>query len=423
MEAFGELLLKHCKEANRIIDRTEVPLCPSRHGDVNKEEYESVFRRAAGAGRYQHIQELATTSAENDSLSSSYRRVRLEHDWDRHSNGRSSMWYLIEWVEKNGTAAAIAISSLLGLMVLWPAFACAQASYPSKPVRWVVPSSPGGGLDIMTRMIGQKLSERTGVSFVVDNRPGGSGIIGNDVVVKSAPDGYTLVTIASTVTILPYLMKKIPYELSDFTPVTVLASVPNVLVVHPSVPANSVAEFIALARERPGKLAYGSAGEGSSPHMSVEALLALTKVDVVHVPYKGTGPAMLDLIAGRTQFMMANVLSIAKYVESKRLRALGVTSAKRSVALPDVPPIGDAVPGYAVVQWYGMAGPKGIPREVVTRLQREVAAILHLPDIREKLTHQGAEPGGDTPEEFAAMIRSESKRWGEVARSAGLTPR
>lgn len=330
------------------------------------------------------------------------------------------MRYPIGWAGTNATARAISISSLLGLM-LWPALAWAQPPYPSKPVRWVVPSSPGGGLDIMTRMVGQKLSERSGQSFVIDNRPGGSGVIGNDVVAKSAPDGYTLVTVASTITILPYLMKKLPYEVSDFTPVTVLASVPNVLVVHPSVAAKSVAEFVALARERPGKLAYGSAGEGSSPHMSVEALRALANMDIVHVPYKGTGPAMLDLIAGRTQFMMANVLSIATHVESGKLRALGVTSAKRSVALPNVPPIGDTVPGYAVVQWYGMMGPKGIPREIVARLQTEVAAVLQLPDIRANLTRQGAEPGGNTPEEFAALIRSELKRWGEVARLAGLT--
>jgi tripartite-type tricarboxylate transporter receptor subunit TctC len=331
------------------------------------------------------------------------------------------MWRLIKRMERN-EAAAVALSSFVGLLLLWPTTAGAQPSYPSKPVRWVVPSSPGGGLDIMTRMVGQKMSERMGRSFVIDNRPGGSGIIGNDIVVKSPPDGYTLVTVASPITILPYLMKNIPYEVTDFSPVTVLASVPNVLVVHPSVMANSVAQFVALARDKPGKLAYGSAGEGSSPHMSVEALRALAKVDLVHVPYKGTGPAMLDLIAGRTQFMMANVLSIAAHIEAKRLRALGVTSAKRSVALPNVPPIGDTVPGYDVVQWYGMAGPKSMPREVVMRLQTEVAAVLQLPDIRDKLTREGAEPGGITSEEFAAMIRSELKRWGEVARSAGLTP-
>lgn len=318
--------------------------------------------------------------------------------------------------------AVIARSACALALVVATGGVFAQGSYPNRAVRWIVPSSPGGGLDIMTRTVAQKLAERMGQAFVVENRPGATGVIGNDLAAKAAPDGYTLVTVASTLTILPYLMKKLPYEVGDFTPVTMLATVPNVLVVHPSVPANTIGEFLALARREPGKLAYASAGDGSSPHMSVEALRALTRIDVVHVPYKGTGPALVDTIGGRTSFMMANVLSVAHHIAAGKLRAVGVSGANRVAALPNVPPIGDAVKGYDVVQWYGVAGPKGLPGEIVNRLQAEVAAVMKLPEVKDRLDQEGAEPGGNAPEAFTAMIQAELKRWGEVTRFAGLKP-
>ncbi|MFN0300064.1 MAG: tripartite tricarboxylate transporter substrate binding protein [Burkholderiales bacterium] len=316
----------------------------------------------------------------------------------------------------------LALLLLAASLLVATTAAQAQAPYPARAVRWIVPSSPGGGLDIMTRTVAQKLTERLGHAFIVENRPGASGVIGQDLAAKAAPDGHMLVTVASPLTILPYLMKSLPYKVADFEPITVMATVPNVLVVHPSVSVISVTEFLALARREPGRLAYGSAGEGSSPHMSVEALRALTRIDVVHVPYKGTGPALIDLLGGRTQFMMANVLSVAHHVEAGKVRALGVSSSRRSAALPNVPPIGESVPGYDVVQWYGVAGPKGLPRDIVNRLQTEIAAIVKLGDVKTKLDQEGAEPGGITPEAFAALIRQELQRWGEVARFAGLTP-
>lgn len=298
----------------------------------------------------------------------------------------------------------------------------AQSPWPARTVRWIVPSSPGGGLDIMTRTVAQKLTERMGQTFIVENRPGGTGIIGQDLVAKAAPDGYTLLTVASPLTIHPFVIRQLPYEVSDFTPITVMATVPNVLVVHPTVPVTTMDAFLELVRREPGKLAYASAGEGSSPHMSVEALRAFTKIDVMHVPYKGTGPAMVDLIAGRTQFMMANVLSVTHHIASGKLRGIGVSSGRRTPALPDVPPIGETVAGYDVVQWYGVAGPKGLPREIVARLQGEIAAVLQLADVRQKLDQEGAQAGGITADAFAALIESETRRWGEVARFAGLKP-
>ena len=320
------------------------------------------------------------------------------------------------------TVQRLALFPLAVSLLVATSPALAQAPYPARAVRWIVPSSPGGGLDIMTRTVAQKLTERMGQAFIVENRPGASGVIGQELVAKAAPDGHTLVTVASPLTILPYLMKNLPYKVADFEPVTLMATVPNVLVVHPSVAVTSVTELLALARREPGRLAYGSAGEGSSPHMSVEALRALTRIDVVHVPYKGTGPALVDLLGGRTQFMMANVLSVAHHVEAGKVRALGVSSTRRSAALPNVPPIGESVPGYDVVQWYGVAGPKGLPREIVNRLQTEIAAIVKLGDVKTKLDQEGAEPGGITTEMFAALIQEELQRWGKVAQSAGLTP-
>ena len=299
----------------------------------------------------------------------------------------------------------------------------AQA-YPSKAVRFIVPSAPGGGTDIVTRVVAQKMSESMGQQFVVENRAGAGSIIGVDIAAKSPPDGYTLVMSPSTVVINPYLFKKLPFDvLRDLIAVSEAASVANVLVVHPSVTANSVSELVALAKKSPGQLSFASAGTGSSPHMSVEVLKSMAGIELLHVPYKGTTPGLLDLLAGRVNMMMANTLTVGQHVKAGKLRALGVTSLKRSIALPEVPPISEAgVPGYEVIQWYGTFAPAGTPREVVGKVQGEMAKALKLSDVREHLAKDGAEPVGSTPEEFAARVRTELDKWGKVARTANIQP-
>jgi tripartite-type tricarboxylate transporter receptor subunit TctC len=311
----------------------------------------------------------------------------------------------------------------MGGMACLPVSALAQ-TYPAKTVRFIVPSAPGGGTDIVTRVVAQKMSESMGQQFVVENRAGAGSIIGVDIAAKSAPDGYTLVMSPSTVVINPFLFKKLPFDvLRDLAAVSEAASVSNVLVVHPSVPANSVSEFVALAKKSPGQLSFATAGTGSSPHMSVEVLKSMAGIELLHVPYKGTTPGVLDLLAGRVSMMMANTLTVGPHVKAGKLRALGVTSLKRSIALPEVPPINEAgVPGYEVIQWYGTFAPAGTPRDIIGRVQGEMAKALKLVDVREHLARDGAEPVGSTPEEFAVRVRNELDKWGKVARAANIQP-
>jgi tripartite-type tricarboxylate transporter receptor subunit TctC len=297
-------------------------------------------------------------------------------------------------------------------------------AYPSKPVRFVVPSSAGGGTDIIARALGQKLSLALGQQFVVENRPGAGQMIGIELVARAPADGYTLLMAASTLAINPIMYKKVSYDpVRDFAPITQAASLPNVLVVHPSMPVKSVAELIALAKREPGKLAYASAGVGTSPHMSVELLKHMAGIDMLHIPYKGTGPGVIDVLAGQVKVMTPNVLTALPHIKSGRLRALAVTSGKRTDALPGVPTIAEAgVPGYESVQWYGVLAPAGTPRDVVQRLYTEIAKALRSGDVRERLAADGAEPVGNTPEEFAAFIRAEIDKWAKVARAAGIQP-
>jgi len=320
-------------------------------------------------------------------------------------------------VSKNFSAIVVLCGALAG------SSACAQAqAYPARAVRFIVPSAPGGGTDIVTRVVAQKMSESLGQQFVVENRAGAGSIIGVDIAAKSAPDGYTLVMSPSTVVINPYLFKKLPFDvIRDLVAVSEAASVPNVLVVHPSVPANSVAELVALAKKSPGQLSFATAGTGSSPHMSVEVLKSMAGIELLHVPYKGTTPGLLDLLAGRVSMMMANTLTVGQHVKAGKLRALGVSSLKRSIALPEVPPINEAgVPGYEVIQWYGTFAPAGTPRDIVNRVQGEMAKALKLADVREHLAKDGAEPVGSTPDEFAARVRSELDKWAKVTRAANI---
>jgi len=309
-------------------------------------------------------------------------------------------------------------------VLLVPSIAGAQtASWPTKPVRIIVPTSPGGGTDIVTRLLANKLTESFGQSVVVENRPGAGQILGTEFVARSAPDGYTQLMAASAIVLNQVLAKKPPYDtLRDFAPVTVAASLSNVLTVHPSLPVRTVKELIVLARSKPGALNYSSAGIGTSPHMSMELLLSMAKIDLAHVAYKGTGPATIDLLAGHVQVSMPNTLTAAPHLRSGRLRALGVTGPRRAVALPDVPTIAEAgLPGYEAIQWYGLFMPAATPREAVNRMQGGVAKALQLPDVGERLAADGAEPGGNTPEVFAAYVKGEIEKWTRVVREAKLS--
>jgi tripartite-type tricarboxylate transporter receptor subunit TctC len=298
------------------------------------------------------------------------------------------------------------------------------AQYPSKPVRFIVPSSAGGGTDIVARAIAQKLSEALGQQFVVENKPGAGQMIGLEAAARAPADGHTLVMSASTLAINPVMYRKVPYDpVRDFAPITQAASLPNVLVVHPSLPVKSVAELIALAKREPGRIAYASAGIGTSPQMSVELLKSLAGIDMLHVPYKGTGPGVVDLLAGQVGVMAPNVLTALPHIKAGRLRALAVTSARRSEVLPDVPTVAETgVAGYESVQWYGVLAPAGTPRDIVQRLHAEISRALHAKDVRERLAADGAEPVGSSPEEFAAFIRAEIAKWARVAKAAGIQP-
>lgn len=298
----------------------------------------------------------------------------------------------------------------------------AQQDYPVKSIRIIVPSSPGGGTDILARQVAQKLTERWGQQVVVDNRPGAGQMIGIDLVAKAAPDGYTLVMAATPLALNTVLYKKVPYDpVRDFAPISQVAAMPNIVVTHPALPARNVRELIALARAHPGQLVYASSGMGTGPHLSMELFLNMAGVKMGHVPYKGTNPGMIDTMAGQVQVLMSTLLPPLPHIRTGRLRALGVTSTKRVSSMPDVPTIDEAgVPGYEVVGWYGMAAPANTPRDVIAKLHGEIVNIMKSPEVREKLAADGAEPVGSTPEQFGAFIQAEIAKWGKVAKSAGI---
>ena len=294
-------------------------------------------------------------------------------------------------------------------------------AYPAKPVRIVVPSSPGGGTDILARVLAQKMSEGFGQQFVVENRPGAGQVIGIEAVARAAPDGYTLLMAASAIVINEVMYAKPPYDtLRDFVPVTLGASLPNILVVHPALPVKSVRELITLAKTRPGQLNYSSAGSGTSPHLSMELLRIMAGVTLTHIPYKGTGPATVDLVAGQVQLSMPNVLTALPQIKGGKVRALGVTSARRAAGLPDIPAIAESLPGYESIQWYGMLAPAGAAREIVAKLQGEIARILVLPEVKARLAADGADAVGNRPDEFAAYLRAELAKWDKVVKAGGI---
>ncbi len=310
------------------------------------------------------------------------------------------------------------------LMAVLSAESLAQTAYPTRPVRLVVPSSAGGGSDTVARAITPKLSEFLGQQVIVDNRPGAGTTIGGEVVAKSPPDGYTLLLCLATLATNPLIYKKVPYDAQrDFAPITLAAVSPNILVVHPSVPVKTVKELIGLARTHPGQLNFASAGHGTGSHLAMELFLSMAKVNIVHIPYKGAAPAVIGTLAGHVAVMAGSILSSLPHVRNGRLRALGVTTARRSSAAPEIPSIAEAgLPGYASSNWYGVVAPAQTPREIITRLHRELARILHSPDVKERLSGDGADPVGNTPEDFARFIRAETEKWAKIAREAGIKP-
>ena len=295
--------------------------------------------------------------------------------------------------------------------------------YPTKAVRLIVGFPAGGTSDIMARLTGQKLSEAWGQTFIIDNRPGAGGNIGTELVAKAAPDGYTLlVSPGSTLTSNPAVYSKVPFDtVRDFAPVTMIAGVPNALVVHPSVPASNVKELIALAKSRPGQLAYASTGAGQSTHLSAELLKTSAGINMIHVPYKGSAPALTDIVAGQVSVMFDNLPSVLPFIKSGRLKPLAVSSAARSRALPEVPTVAEsALPGFDVTVWFAVLAPAATPREIVNRLNAEVVKAIKTQDMRERLAQQGAEAIGNTPEDFAAIIKRDLAKWAKVVKDANI---
>ena len=313
-------------------------------------------------------------------------------------------------------AAVFAVTSIVAVNL------CFSQDYPSKQIRIIVAYSPGGGTDLLARVIGKKLAESWGQQVLVDNRPGAGGIIGTDLVAKAPPDGYTLGMMPSTHAINPSLFSKLPYDpLKDFTAVTLVATGPNVLVVHPSIPAHSVRELIALAKRRPGELTFASAGVGSTTHLAGEYFKSMAKINVVHVPYKGSGQAQIDLIGGQVSYMVDSMPSALPRVKTGKSRALATTGKKRFSALPDVPTIMESgLPDYESISWWGVMGPGGMPPGVVTKLGSEIVRIMNLPDVKDFVMLQGAETWTSTPRQFVDWIKQETALYSKIIKNSGI---
>jgi len=324
----------------------------------------------------------------------------------------------------NMTSVALAKSMTALMLVALAAIpvARAQSDYPSKPVRIIVPSSAGGGTDTVARLLAQHLTEKLGQSFFVENRPGGGSATGIEAAARAAPDGYTLVVVASTVTSLHVARKTMRFDaVKDFAPITLAVSIPNVLVVHPSLPAKTFTEFVALAKKEPGKLSFASPGLGSTTHMGMELLKSKLGLDMLHVPYNGVAPALTDVLGGRVPVMMVNTVVTKQHLDDHALRALAVSTIKRSRVLPEVPTIAESgVPGYDVFQWFGLLAPAGTPPEIVARLHREIADGLKSEKIQRWAETEGGDIVASTPEEFRKVIADDVIRWTGVAKAANI---
>jgi tripartite-type tricarboxylate transporter receptor subunit TctC len=294
--------------------------------------------------------------------------------------------------------------------------------FPTRPVRLIVPTSPGGGTDFSARAIAPKLAEYLGQPVVVENRAGGGTLIGNELVARAPPNGHTLLMGISSLTSIPYLYPKVPYDVvRDLAPVSQVVTVPHLLVAHPSIPVRTVKELIAFARSRPGQINFGAGSAGSNPHLAMELFNHTTGLKMVHVPFKGQGPALSDLLGGHTSLMMANLLSALPHAKSGRLRAFGVTSARRASVAPTIPTIAEAgVAGFDVVQWFGVFAPANTPAEIIAKLHAAVARTVQDPAVKLHFVNDGAEPIGSTPGQFAAVIRADLRKWEKVIRDAGI---
>jgi tripartite-type tricarboxylate transporter receptor subunit TctC len=315
--------------------------------------------------------------------------------------------------------------TLLAALLLSCVTTAWSQAYPARPVRVIVPYAPGGGADVTTRVFTKAWSESTGQQFIVDNRAGANGNIGAELAAKSKPDGYTLLTAANTtVTINPSLYRQMPFDMiRDLAPVSMMGGQPSVLIVHPALPARSVKELAAIARARPGQLDYASASTGSSSHIAAELFRMVAKIDITHVPYKGNGPAMADLLAGHVQLMFNNLAPSVPQVKAGKLRALAVTSEKRSAAAPEVPTMAEAgFPGVVFNLWVGLLAPAGTPADVIARLNAETVKAAQLRDVRERLLGEGTEPYTTSAAQMGSIIRDETAQWAKVVKAAGITP-
>jgi len=319
----------------------------------------------------------------------------------------------------NGKIHQRHLALVCALLPAWPA--SAAEAYPDKPIRLIVPQPPGGTSDILARVLALKLAENLRQQIIIDNRAGASGTIGTDLAAKSPPDGYTLVLVYTTHATTPGIYGKLPYDpVADFAPITLAAAAPLLLVVHPKIPVTSVKELIAYAKTRPGELNFCSAGNGSGSHLAGELFNTMTGVKLTHIPYKGSGLAITELIGGQVQLMFAGIVPIDPHVKSGRVRSIAVSSAKRSVAVPQVPTVAESgLPGFEVVGWYGVLAPARTPHPIVARLHNEFIKILQTQDIRDRLLSEGAEPVGNTPAEFTAFIKTDIGRWAKVIKAAG----
>lgn len=315
--------------------------------------------------------------------------------------------------------AGLILAASVGLA---PTGTASAQNYPSRPIRLIVPFPPGGGTDITARATALKLGESWGQTVVVDNRPGANGTIGVDITAKSAPDGYTITMISSSHAVNVGLYSKLPYDLmSDLTPITQATSQPYVLVINPSVPARSVKELVAVAMAKPGTLNYGSSGTGGISHLAGALLGSLTGTSLVHVPYKGGNPAMIDVISGQIQMLFGTLLLNGPHIKAGRLRVLAVTTPQRWPGTPELPTMQEAgVPGFVITQWYGMLAPAKTPQPIVGKLNKEIARLLHQPDVKEKLAADGADAVGNTPAEFGTHIRSEIAKYSKLVKQLGL---
>ncbi|HZE10206.1 MAG TPA: tripartite tricarboxylate transporter substrate binding protein [Burkholderiales bacterium] len=307
------------------------------------------------------------------------------------------------------------------LAVSLAAFSAAAQTYPTKPVKIVVGFAPGGGSDFAARVVAQQLTERLKSQVIVENKPGAGSLLGAEYVIKSAPDGYTLLLTPASYTVNPSVYKLTFDPLGDITPIAQISKGPYIVAVHPSVPAKTLKELVDYAKANPGKLSYASSGNGAHIHVATEYFLYTAGINIVHVPYKGTGPALNDTVGGQVQMIFGSVATALQYVKSGRLRPLAVTTPKRIAAAPDVPTVAESgYPGWEVTNWHGLVGPKGLPKDIVQRLNKEINVAVHSEELKKVLSSDGLEPAGGTPEELSALLKSEVARWAQVVKRANI---